>query len=80
VLVQSGLFPHAGYDRRFRLLTRETLEDRHSAGAAVLLAPDVNAYPFESWEFEQLTYLPAADSMPDGLLAVRLKEHHKKER
>jgi len=80
VLVQSGLFPHAGYDRRFRLLTRETLEDRHSAGAAVLLAPDVNAYPFESWEFEQLTYLPAAGAMPDGLLAVRLKGHHKKER
>jgi hypothetical protein len=31
VLVQSGQFPHAGYDRRFRLLTRETLMDSRNA-------------------------------------------------
>jgi uncharacterized membrane protein len=72
VLVQSGLFPHAGYEERVRLLTRETLTDPRSAGAVVLVARDVNAYPFESWELEPLTALAPAGHMPEGLLAVRL--------
>jgi hypothetical protein len=41
VLVQSGLFPHAGYDERFQMLTPETLRDPENAGVAMLLArPD----------------------------------------
>lgn len=46
VLVQSGLYPHVGYDARFHLLTPATLADPASAGAAVLLAPALGAFPF----------------------------------
>jgi uncharacterized membrane protein len=34
VLVQSGLYPHAGYDPRVQLLTSQTLADPRFAGAA----------------------------------------------
>ena len=80
VLVQSGLFPHAGYEARFRLLTRETLDDPRNAGAAVLVARDINAYPFEPGELEPLTTLAPVGPMPEGLLAVRLTAHHKNNR
>jgi hypothetical protein len=35
VLVQSGLYPHGGYDARIQLLTPTTLRDSEYAGAAV---------------------------------------------
>lgn len=72
VLVQSGLFPHAGYDRRFLLLTPETLQDARHAGAAVLLASGVGAYPFPSGEIDALRMLPPIAAMPRGVVAVRL--------
>jgi uncharacterized membrane protein len=75
VLVQSGLLPHAGYDERFRLLTQETLDDVRHAGAAVLLAPNVGAYPFKAKSLAaSLSHLPPVGPMPDGLVAVRLWE------
>jgi uncharacterized membrane protein len=80
VLVQSGLFPHAGYSARYRLLTRESLESRDGAGAAILLAPAVNAYPFERQEIEQLADMPRAAPMPRGLIAVQLPDRHKEAR
>jgi hypothetical protein len=72
VLVQSGLVPHAGYDRRFRLLTPETLRDPRSAGAAVLLARRIDAYPFRMADLGALLEHEPIVALPDGLVAVRL--------
>lgn len=74
VLVQSGLFPHSGYDQRHRLLTPETLDDPHHEGAAVLLAPGVSAYPFRRSHLTPLMDLPRIRRMPGGLTAVRLSK------
>ena len=54
ILVQSALYPHAGYDDRVVLLTRETLKDPNYAGAMMLLAPALNAYPFAKGELDEL--------------------------
>lgn len=73
VLVQSGLFTHAGYDERFQLLTPETLSDRRNAGAVLLLAARIGAYPFGWNELAHFREWPAVQPMPGGLVAVRLK-------
>jgi len=72
VLVQSGLFPHAGYDERFQLLTPETLADPRNAGAVLLLARRVGAYPFFAKEMDRISAFPSAGVLPGGLLAVRI--------
>jgi uncharacterized membrane protein len=72
VLVQSGLFPHAGYDERFQLLTPETLADPRNAGAVLLLARRVGAYPFFGTEMDRISRFPSAGAVPGGLLAVRV--------
>jgi hypothetical protein len=73
VLVQSGLFPHAGYDERFRLLTPATLDDPGHAAAVVLFAPKVGAYPFKASSLaESLSDL--APALPPGLFAARLPD------
>jgi uncharacterized membrane protein len=72
VLVQSGLFPHAGYDERFQLLTPETLADPRNAGAVLLLARRIGAYPFDGWDVGRLSRLTSARAVPGGLTAVRL--------
>ena len=72
VLVQSGLFPHAGYDERFQLLTRETLADPQNAGAVLLLARRIGAYPFFGAEMDRISRFPSAGAVPGGLLAVRV--------
>jgi uncharacterized membrane protein len=72
VLVQSGLFPHAGYDERFQLLTPETLADPRNAGAVLLLARRIGAYPFFSKEMDRISAFPSAGPLPGGLLAVRV--------
>ena len=71
VLVQSGLYPHAGYDERIQLLTPETLRNPHYAGAAVLMAPMMGAYPFGPHDLDSLRQLAPIRAMPGGLLAVR---------
>jgi uncharacterized membrane protein len=71
VLVQSGLYPHAGYDPRIQLLTPETLRDTRYAGAALVLAPRVNAYPFTTEELKPLAMLPPVLPAVDGVLVVR---------
>jgi uncharacterized membrane protein len=73
VLVQSGLFTHAGYDERFKLLTPETLSDRRNAGAVLLLAARIGAYPFSWNELAHFREWPVVQPMPGGLVAVRLK-------
>ena len=72
VLVQSGLYPHAGYEERVQLLTPEALLETQNAGAAVLLAPAISAYPFQSEDRAWLGQQPLLEEMPEGLLAVRL--------
>jgi len=72
VLVQSGLFPHAGYDERFKLLTPESVQDAGAEGAVVLLARRIGAYPFHRRALETLLELPAVPGMPEGLVAVRI--------
>jgi hypothetical protein len=74
VLVQSGLFPHAGYDERVQLLTQDTLDDPRNAGAAVLLAADVSAYPFRRSSVPRLFCFPSLGPMPGNLVAVRLAQ------
>jgi uncharacterized membrane protein len=72
VLVQSGLFPHAGYDERFQLLTPETLADPRNAGAVLLLARRIGAYPFFGTEVDRISRFPSAGELPGGLRAVRV--------
>jgi uncharacterized membrane protein len=70
LLVQSGLYPHAGYEPRVQLLTRESLAG--NPGAAVLIAPRVHAYPMAREEIEALRSLPSVGEVPAGLSAVRV--------
>lgn len=72
VLVQSGLFPHAGYDERFKLLTPETLNDSRHATAVVLLTERVGAYPYRRRNLARLRALVPSHRMPAGIVAVRL--------
>ena len=74
VLVQSGLFPHAGYDVRFKLLTPETLGDPRHKGVAVILAPHIGAYPFGKEDLASLRDLAPIRPMPGGLVAIRLSQ------
>lgn len=69
ILVQSALYPHAGYDSRVMLLTRETLRDPKNAGAAVLLAPALDAYPFTKGELDGLTEHART---VDGIMVARI--------
>ena len=72
LLVQSGLYPHAGYEPRVKLLTREALADAQRTGAAILISPRINAYPMVRDEIEALRSLPSVGVMPGGLTAVRV--------
>ena len=70
VLVQSGLFPHAGYSERLQLLTRRRSRTPQCR-AAVLLARHVGAHPFRPADLAPLLQLPPIRTMSHGLLAVR---------
>jgi uncharacterized membrane protein len=72
VFVQSGLYPHAGYESRVQLLTPDVLADPANAGAAVLLAPTISAWPLERDALDLLASLPSAQHTPDGLVVVRI--------
>ena len=72
VLVQSGLYPHAGYETRVQLLTPETLRDPNSDGAAVMLAPGLSAYPFRPGELDHLATLSPIREPAAGVVVVRL--------
>jgi uncharacterized membrane protein len=72
VLVQSGLYPHAGYESRIQLLTPEALASPTNAGAAILLAPAVSGWPIPNDQLASLARLPPIAVMPQGLVAVRV--------
>jgi uncharacterized membrane protein len=71
VLVQSGLYPHAGYDSRTQLLTMAAVEKPENAGAAVLLAPSVSAWPLSQAELNALTGVDPGQ-LADGIMLIRL--------
>lgn len=71
VLVQSALYPHAGYDGRLVLLTRETLSDPKYSGAIALLAPALNAYPFEKGQLDALAQRGQSTPGSGGIVIVR---------
>ena len=72
VLVQGGLYPHAGYDARVQLLTPHDVRASEGKRVAILLARRGSAYPLKQEEWKCLIDLPPLVSMPDGLLAVPL--------
>jgi uncharacterized membrane protein len=74
VLVQSSLYPHAGYDPRIKLLTHHTLGDPRYRDAAIVVAEGMHSFPLDADEIARLGRLPPIDSMPPGLVAVRLPE------
>ncbi len=72
VLVQSGLYPHAGYSARIQLLTPHALRDAANADAAILVArARMGAHPLSRDEITWLLQQPAIAPMPDGLVAIR---------
>jgi uncharacterized membrane protein len=71
VLVQSGLYPHAGYDEHVRLLTPHGLRDPRNANAAILVAPAIDPYPFGRMDIDRLLRRPPIAALRDGLVAVR---------
>ena len=71
ILVQSALYPHTGYDPRVVLLTRETLGDAQYSGAATLLAPALNAYPFAKGELDALAAGARPTAADGGIVVVR---------
>lgn len=71
ILVQSALYPHTGYDDRVQLLTGDTLRSPRYAGAAILLAPALGAYPLDRQDVARLMLLPPVRSLAGGLVAVR---------
>ena len=71
VLVQSSLYPHAGYQSRVRLLTHDSLADQRYAGAAIVLAPALSAYPLNSREVNSLAQRQAILKTTAGLVVVR---------
>jgi hypothetical protein len=71
ILVQSALYPHTGYDPRVVLLTRETLGDARYSGAATLLAPGLNAYPFANGELDGLAAGAEPTAADGGIVVVR---------
>ena len=70
ILVQSGLYPHAGYSERVQLLTPWTLADPDNAAAAMLIAERVDAYPFTRGEIAALTHGRLVTNLPGGLVAI----------
>ena len=76
VLVQSGLYPHAGYSSRVQLLTPHALRDVANADAAILVArPPMGAHPLRRDEMAWLLEQPAVGPMPGGLVAIRNPDH-----
>ena len=71
VLVQSALYPHAGYASRVRLLTPESVADPANVDAAILIAPKLSGYPFSEVEIREFAQLPVIEQWTTGLLAVR---------
>lgn len=71
VLLQSGLYPHGGYSPRVQLLTPRAMRDPANAGAAIVIARRIEAYPFRRRHMNWLVQQPPIAPMPRGLVAIR---------
>lgn len=71
ILVQSALYPHAGYSAHVQLLTNDSMSDPRYAGAVLVLAPELGAYPLSRQDIASLVSLRPAIDTPDGLIAVK---------
>lgn len=60
VLVQSALYPHAGYAPNVQLLSPVTLADPRFADAIIVLAPQLDGYPLKPDKLAQLAQRPRA--------------------
>lgn len=72
ILVQGGLYPHAGYDERVQLLTSHDMSAADGVHAVLLLATRGSTYPLRQYQWQCLAALPPLTPMPEGLLAVAL--------
>jgi uncharacterized membrane protein len=63
LLVQSALYPHAGYESHVQLLTRDTLEDRRYKNALLVLAPRLDTYPLTPGEIASLAESPRSRTL-----------------
>jgi len=72
VLVQGGLYPHAGYADRVQLLTEHALRGVENDQAVMLLATRGSAYPLKKEQWRCLIALPSVAAMPDRLLATEV--------
>ena len=70
VLVQGGLYPHAGYDGRVQLLTQHDLRATENRRVAILLAPRVSTYPLKQHEWDCLAALPRVAQTTEQLVAI----------
>jgi hypothetical protein len=70
VLVQGGLYPHAGYETRVRLLTAQDVLSVENANDVILLASRGSAYPLNRHQWRCLWSLPAAAPLRPGLVAI----------
>jgi uncharacterized membrane protein len=71
VLVQSSLYPHAGYSSRIKLLTPHALTDPQNVGAALVIAPALGSYPLSRAQANALLDVVAARSV-DGVMVGRV--------
>ncbi len=69
ILVQSALYPHAGYDPHVRLLTLDAVHDAPDR-TAILLARGLSAYPLTRGDLDALLRLDPIAPLPSGLVAV----------
>jgi hypothetical protein len=71
ILVDSNLYPHAGYAARVQLLTPDTLYAKESEGAAIVLTNQRDAYPFTGDDLHEVRRYPSVVDASGTLLVVR---------
>ena len=71
ILVDSNLYPHAGYDSRIQLLTPDTLQAKDSAGAAIVLTKHRDPYPFTKEAMQEVRRLPSVVEGSGTLIVLR---------
>jgi predicted membrane protein DUF2079 len=71
ILVDSNLYPHAGYAARIQLLTPDTLRAKDSAGAAIVLTKHRGAYPFTEEALQEVRRLPSLVQGSGSLIVLR---------
>ena len=71
ILVQSALYPHAGYDSRIQLLTPHALQTPMNVEPVLVLTSTESAYPFNEREARAMLKFPRVADVPGGIVIVR---------